>query len=354
MKIAFRTDASIAIGTGHVMRCLTLAEELRDKGAALAFISRELSGHACDMIAEKGYPVYRLPVNGADWIQDVQETSGAIAEWGTPLSWLIVDHYGIDRRWEEKLRPLVDKIMVIDDLANRPHECAMLLDQNLHHDTNNRYNGLLPAGCTTLLGPGYALLRREFREALNTLRLRDGSIRRILVFLGGSDQTNETGKVLDALQNLHRPDITVDVVIGSSNPNKSLVRQACAKLPGTTCLEQVSNMAELMANADLAIGAGGTATWERCFLGLPSVSIVIADNQREITEAVAASGATLNLGHANGIGPEQIAEAIRALIADRSRCKIMGKKAFQIMQRGRTFGAEAVAQELMGVHRASS
>jgi UDP-2,4-diacetamido-2,4,6-trideoxy-beta-L-altropyranose hydrolase len=354
MRIAFRTDASIEIGTGHMMRCLTLAEELRDKGADPAFISRELSGHLCDMAEKKGYRVFRLPGTGADWQQDAQETSQAIVKGGGPVSWLIVDHYGIGRNWEKQLQPLAHRVMVIDDLADRPHDCDVLLDQNLHQDAESRYAGLLPAGCTALLGPGYALLRREFREARRTLRQRDGSVKRILVFLGGSDQSNETAKVIAALQMLNRPDIAVDVVIGSINPHKSKIMQACSDLPLTTCLEQVSNMAELMSNADLAIGAGGTATWERCFLGLPSISIVIADNQGEITETVAAAGATVNLGQAGRTDPSQIAKAVGELIADRSRCTAMGEKAFQIMQRGRTFGAEAVAQELMGENRASS
>lgn len=354
MKIAFRTDASVRIGTGHVMRCLTLAEELRDKGADVAFISRKLSGHLCTLVEKKGYQVFRLPGNGADWQQDADETGRAITKWGGTVSWLIVDHYGIDRGWEEKLRPLAHKIMVIDDLADRPHDCDMLLDQNLHQHAEGRYVDLVPRGCTTLLGPGYALLRQEFKEARRTLRQRDGSVNRILVFLGGSDESNETAKVLAALRLLHLPDLAVDVVIGSTNQNKEAIRQACSELPRTTCLEQVSNMAELMSCADLAIGAGGTATWERCFLGLPSISIVIADNQREITETVAAAGATLNLGQAGGTGSEQIAEAVRALITNRSQCKTMGKKAFQIMQRGHAVGAEAVAQKLMGENRASS
>jgi UDP-2,4-diacetamido-2,4,6-trideoxy-beta-L-altropyranose hydrolase len=248
-----------------------------------------------------------------------------------PASWLIVDHYGLDRRWEERLRPLVKSILVIDDLADRPHDCDLLLDQNLGGDRAGRYDKLVPARCRRLIGPRYALLRREFRDARAGLRGRDGSLRRILVFFGGSDPSGETLKTLDALTVLNRKDLAVDVVVGASNPRQDEVRSRCAALPNTAFHSQISTMAALMAQADLAVGAGGTANWERCFLGLPAITIIIAGNQQASTDALAAAGAVRNLGRSEDVTRDHIAAALNEMIASPALLRGMSERAFAVM-----------------------
>jgi UDP-2,4-diacetamido-2,4,6-trideoxy-beta-L-altropyranose hydrolase len=346
MTIVFRTDSSLQIGSGHVMRCLTLADELRQRGANVMFICREHPANLIGLIQSKGYQVISLKqaeneyvvapedVGQAAWLsvswgQDAADTIAALGD--TRPQWLIVDHYAIDRHWEEMLRPRVGKIMVIDDTADRCHDCDLLLDQNLYQNLANRYDGLVPDQCSKLLGPRYALLRREFINARGNLRQRDGSVRRILIFVGGSDPGNETSKALEAIRSLNRPDIALDAVVGGTNPHQEEIKTLCALLQNATYHHQVSNMAELMMLADLAIGAGGSATWERCFVGLPSITLVIAENQAETTEEVAKSGATWCLGYSANVSVERLANAIRLALQRPSDLKEMAEKATQIM-----------------------
>ncbi|MEH6873424.1 MAG: UDP-2,4-diacetamido-2,4,6-trideoxy-beta-L-altropyranose hydrolase [Candidatus Competibacter sp.] len=329
MRVAIRADASIQIGSGHVMRCLTLAEALRERGAEVHFVCRDLPGHLGGVLADKGYLVQWLPAPAAEgaaipahtahsawlgvpWAVDADQTRERLTGW-PEIDWLIVDHYALDRAWESRLRPLVKRIMVIDDLADRPHDCDLLLDQNLYEGMEQRYAGLVPADCRLLLGPRYALLRPEFRKAREQLRQRDGVVRRILVFFGGADPTNETAKALRAIQRLERPDIAVDVVVGAANPHRAEIEALCAELPNASFHCQVANMAELMARADLAIGAGGSTVWERCALNLPSIIWVVAENQNKSIEYLAKSGLLISIGNYEEVNIKAISTNISSL-----------------------------------------
>ena len=213
-----------------------------------------------------------------------------------PIMRLVVDSYALDEVWERIVRPLVGEIFVIDDLANRKHDCDILLDQNFYRAMQHRYDGLVPPSCKLLLGPSYALLREEFYAAKKKLRRRDGHLRRILVFYGGSDITHETEKAVRALLHLSLPAVEVDVIIGGSNAHRTQIEELCAPHDFLRTYCAVSNMAEFMANADLCLGAGGTTTWERCFLGLPAIVTAIAENQLEICRDCADAGLIYYLG----------------------------------------------------------
>lgn len=303
MRVAFRTDASVDIGSGHVMRCMTLAEKLRQKGAEVVFICRQLPGHGIDLIREHGFTVAVLPSPSVQqdsveqarhwlsvpWQQDAEQTHQLLAEVGY-CDWLIVDHYGIDAAWEEYQKDVVSRIMVIDDLADRPHSCDLLLDQNPYTDMESRYSKRLPVGCQQLLGLRYVLLRDEFIQQRENLKVCDDPVRNILVFFGGVDAPNMTQMVVTAIADLKITGIGVNVVIGSANPHKDKLEVLCQSLPDVRLHVQAANMAEMMANADLCIGAGGTATWERCCLGLPSLAWPIADNQKKLLHDAAAMG----------------------------------------------------------------
>ena len=293
-----------------------------------------------------GYRYARLPwaAPGSNAQQDdakaTLEAAGKLFPDG--LDWLVVDHYGLDATWEHLLRPHVRKLMVIDDLANRPHDCDLLLDQNYYHDLDRRYHRLVPEQCVTLLGPAYVLLRPEFADARQRLRLRDGSVRRILVFFGGSDPANQTQVAVEALKLLDRPDIGVDVVVGAANPNRDAIQALYNQLPNVTFHCQVSNMAELILNADLGVGAGGTAMWERCCLGLPTITVIFAANQERTTEDVAALGAIEYLGWSSQLRPEDYARAISGMIENPQRTRQIGNAAVGVLQPGNTSLLEAM------------
>lgn len=350
MNIIFRVDASVNIGTGHVVRCLTLADELRSKGADVRFICREDNGNLIDFIKKKNYEVYPLPA-GIDSYKDLKLTEEILKEQDKMPDVLIVDHYGIDVKWESPIRKVVKKIMVIDDLANRKHDCDILLDQNYSQD-DNRYNGLLANGCGRLLGPRYALLRPQFYEAREKLRKRTGKVRRILVLMGGVDASNETCKALRAIQMLDRHNITVDVVTGASNPNRDEVEKLVSQINRTTFYCNVNNMAELMAAADLCVGAGGTSTWEKCCIGLPSIVMVLADNQKEIAEELEKEGVVVNLGWHKDVTEMDIRDAVQNLLADSDKRRSMGLKGKMMVDGNGTtrvgekiiFSSEAVSE----------
>lgn len=344
-RVAIRADASVAIGSGHVMRCLALAACLREQHVDVIFVCRDLQGHLCDLIAVRGFPVQRLPAAEAsalDWYVDAQETRAAVQQLWTHADWVIVDHYQLDARWEREVRSIAGRIMAIDDVADRPHDCALLLDQNQAMDMRRRYDGLLPAHCRQLLGPAYALLRDEFRQTRNALKRREGDLQRLLVFFGGSDPGNETSKVLRAIRELDVSGIGADVVVGSANPHAAQVQRLCSEMHKTRFHCQVDNMAALMANADLAIGAGGSTTWERCCLGLPALVVILAENQAALTDAVADYGAIVNLGWAHCLVAEDYKNGIKAISAEqRVRMSALGHALVDGM------GASRVAQALI-------
>lgn len=327
MRFVIRTDASLKIGTGHVMRCLTLAKALAKKGAAVSFICREHEGNLVDKIQTEGFEVYTLitknnghseqseeSLKSQPTYTDEESTTQKLvhAEWlgvsqnqdaidCQPIleqikpDWLIVDHYAIDQAWQNALKPYYQKLMVIDDLGDRNHLCDLLLDQN-YGSTEAKYQRRIPAHCKVLAGAHYALLRPGFAQWRETsLKRREKeqniktSIKTILITLGGVDPDNHTGQILSELSKTQlNKDIEIMVVMGATAPHLLSVKNQAQAMPIETSVKtNVTNMAELMTNADLAIGAAGATTWERCCLGLPSIQLVIAENQRQIAQALA-------------------------------------------------------------------
>lgn len=360
MKSVIRTDSSTSIGSGHLMRCFTLADMLREKGVEVSFVCRELPGNLGWLVREKGYSLFLLPFDGqepasgdvpsdyarwlgTDWATDANQTLTALPD-EAEIDWLIVDHYALDEKWEKSLRWRVGHIMVIDDLANRWHDCDLLLDQNFYENAQVRYEGLVPSHCRKLLGPRYALLRPEFLEARQKMPERSGSVDRILVFFGGVDVTNETTKALQAIRSVGRSDVAVDVIVGSSNPHKAQIETASRSMPNVTLHYQVPNMAQLMVEADLAIGAGGTTTWERCFLGLPTMTIIVADNQREMIEALAGRGAVWNMGWYTDVSVAAIEAKMQWVMGHPDAVRVMSQNTLRLIGGpGRSQGNAIVA-----------
>ncbi|MCG9042275.1 UDP-2,4-diacetamido-2,4,6-trideoxy-beta-L-altropyranose hydrolase [Laribacter hongkongensis] len=310
MRVIFRADASWHIGSGHVMRCLTLADALTTRGTECQFICRAHPGHLADFIRQKGYPVHLLdvesdlpeqdaPLAHASWLgasmeQDAAQTAALLAR--LQPDWLVVDHYALDARWETLQRPHAGKLMVIDDLADRRHDCDLLLDQNLGR-LDADYAELVPPHCQRLLGSTYALLRPEFvalRE-YSLQRRQPGMLRTLLISMGGVDKDNATGRILQALFGAALPqDCRITVVMGATAPWLEEVKAQAATLPWSTEVSvNVGNMAQLMADADLAIGAAGSTSWERCCLGLPCITVCLAQNQQFIIQSLKDHGAVL-------------------------------------------------------------
>ena len=229
------------------------------------------------------------------------------------------------------MRSAAKKIMIIDDLANRRHDCDLLLDQNYYRNLNDRYDGLVPVDCLKLLGPKYILLKPEFWQARERLRKRDGQVKRILVFFGGSDPAELTLKALAALEHLNRPDISVDVVVGSTNPIKEKIKNSCKNISNVSYHLQVTNMPELISNADLALGSGGMSMWERCFLGLPAITVVFADNQLNVTLEAASQNAIKYLGWENQVKISDYHDALIDMISHPEKTKSMGENAISMM-----------------------
>lgn len=337
MRIVVRADASVTMGTGHVMRCLTLADVLRARGAACSFVTRDLPGHLGAVIAERGFAVSLLkpPTShapsgppshagwaGVTWAQDLADTRAAISK----TDWMVVDHYSFDKRWHDGMPGHVKRVMVIDDLADRSHSAALLLDQNLGRDARE-YDSLVPTNCRRLIGPQYALLRPEFAvlraEALK--QRKKTRISHLMISMGGTDMVDATSSVLRILMHAKLPNnLRISVVMGSRAPALKHVRKLAETMPRpTTVLVDVRNMATLMADADIAIGAGGSTTWERCCVGLPSIIVETAANQSGATAAMQSVGAALGVGPlTNPNFANQLVAAVERLLDSKTNARL--------------------------------
>jgi UDP-2,4-diacetamido-2,4,6-trideoxy-beta-L-altropyranose hydrolase len=329
MRVLFRADASVEIGTGHVVRCVTLADALRQQGADVAFACRALAGDLLGWLGQKNFKTLALEDRSLNHLEAVNTLISCQQIWGdeVPVDWLVVDHYALDATWERAMRCQCRRIMVIDDLANRPHDCDLLLDQNQLDVEPNTYQRWVSPECQQLLGPKFALLRPEFtklrqhinKEEAGSHRFQPGrysDVANVLIFFGGSDPTGECFKALDALKVLP-PGVRlqVDLVAGAGNPQYETLQARCRNLPDVTLHRQVNAMADLMHQATVSIGAGGGTTWERFCLGLPSLVIAVADNQVAISETLAQQGYHLYLGQSSLVTPTQLAEALQTMLA---------------------------------------
>lgn len=319
-KIAFRCDASPEIGSGHVMRCLTLAEFMNASGWNCVFlVSQETQD--------------TLPI-----FQGVVFAIGDPESFDDSVEILVVDHYGLDIKYEHSARGWAKHIMVIDDLANRSHDCDVLLDQTYGRSVSD-YEGLVSDDCLMLVGAQYALLRPQFaairQKSIGRRKERCGKLENILVSLGSTNFNNVTGLVLSAFQSQSLPAFQICVVLGSRAPGMSIIKEQVGEINCTTphnieLLTDVEDMATLMNWADLAIGAGGTTSWERCCLGLPTLMIEIAGNQSKIADELHRRKAVINLGKLEGLKDEHISAALVNLVRSPEMLINMQKEAFKI------------------------
>jgi UDP-2,4-diacetamido-2,4,6-trideoxy-beta-L-altropyranose hydrolase len=328
MRIAFRVDASHHMATGHVMRCRTLAMVLVQRGADVRFICRLHPGNLIELLRADGFIVTALvephdqEQKWSPWVGvaseiDAADTVAALGTWRPDL--LVVDQYGLDAEWEKLVRAHVGSLMVIDDLANRLHAAEILLDQNYFDTPAARYRPLVPTGCRLVLGPRYALLRPEYGQHPQRLRVRDGNVRRVLLFVGGADNADLTGRLLRLLSTDRFRSLDLDVVIGLNYRHQSSLIELAMARARTEVHEALPHLAAVSAQADLAIGAGGTTIWERLCMGLPALVMSLAPNQVQVCQALAEAGAINYAGAIDTLDDVMIAAEIEALLLDPAR-----------------------------------
>lgn len=311
MKVCFRVDASEKIGSGHVMRCLTLAKEMKKKRASVYFITKKYSGSLNSIISREGYKVFSLENNTDNYEKDckrddyfnfelerdVLDSSAILKELDIDI--LVVDHYELDVKWEAKIKKYVKKIVVIDDMANRFHDCDVLLDQN-YGRKEAHYISIVPESCRLLCGVEYSLIRDEFLKLKKKSieRRKNNSIKKVFISMGGADVLNISSQVLIELEK-HKvlPNAEYILILGNASPHVEYVKKLISKLSIDVKLYiNVNNMAELMMACDIAIGASGSTTWERCCLGLPTITLILAKNQKFIANSLNEIGAVKLIG----------------------------------------------------------
>lgn len=346
----FRVDASAVIGSGHLMRCLTLAKALQLSGWQVQFACRAHPGHLIQWLRDQQFDVITLQQPTASkasgyaaWlaVTEQQDAAELIAQLPTPVYLLVIDHYGLSSIFEQAMTGCYQKLLVIDDLANRAHHCDYLLDQNLYPQLQSRYDGLVNKEAQLLLGPSYVLLRPEFAQYQRTANSHP---LRFLVFYGGTDELNLTHRTIEALQQLQKTDFSADIVIGLANPHRIALEQRCATDGRFTLHVQTSRMAELMSKATLMIGAGGSTHWERCALALPALVVTLAENQVASTLCLVDAGVCGYLGSGENLTVSKLNVAIEQLLADPKQLELMSIKAKQLVPQGG--GCATIAEQL--------
>jgi UDP-2,4-diacetamido-2,4,6-trideoxy-beta-L-altropyranose hydrolase len=341
-----RADASQAIGSGHVARCLTLAHALRAQGGEVLFACRELPGHCLPLIAAQGFTSCALPPRytgeaagqgievALPWEQDIAALQRLLPN-AAAFDWVLVDHYGLDARWEQAARRWAPRLGAIDDLANRPHHVELLLDQNL---TANAvaYGPWLAGPCQALFGPGFALLRDEFADT--SVPVIKTQVERVLVNFGGMDAAGQCWKAMQALQAF--PELRVDFVAGAGNPHWASLEALALTRPQWRLHARSEQFGQLMAAADLFIGAAGGTTWERAALGLPTLCMAVAANQQANAELMAAAGAHVYVGPCRQVDVAALATAIAALLDDLPRRRQLAETSRRLVD---GHGAQRVA-----------
>ncbi len=330
MKVAFRADASNWIGSGHIMRCATIANFLKNSNVEIHFICRKLPGDYIDWLFQQKFNVHILSeskspyevststLKHAPWLgvsisQEQEDTSSVLSEIGS-IDWLVVDHYGLDVSWESVMRMYCKKIMVIDDLADRKHACDLLLDQNLFTNAKDRYRNKISNTCDLLLGPKYALLQNEYADLHQKIMFRKSVVKRILVFFGGADQANNSEMAIQAFISLSRKDIVLDVVVGKSHQQFKKLKNIGEQAQNINIHSNLPTLAPLMAKADIAVGASGATSWERCCMGLPSIVIALAENQRPIASELESGGFIHYLGDVSDVTKNDIYNTLKSLL----------------------------------------
>lgn len=363
-RVALRVDASATMGTGHLRRCLSLAQALVELGALVDLLVRRLDEVASQVLSDS-IPDTRLNVlwlpapaspfvpeaegpphqawSGVPWNQDALETVALLRD--APPDWLVVDHYAFEARWHGLVRQnLGCRLLAIDDLADRALDVDVLLDQNLDADHRAKYAACLRRKPRWLTGPRYALLSAAYRDAPG-YQFHE-PVRSLGIFTGGTDPGGASAQVLKICR--HSGFVgAIEIASSSANPHLAELRAACAATPGTSLTLDEPNLAGFFARHDLQVGAGGGATWERCCIGVPTISLVLAANQMVVAPVLDKLGvlraARLD-GHSAPEDMPTLSQVLAVLLADQNARRSLGERAALLVD-GR--GSQRVALSLL-------
>ncbi|TYQ25766.1 UDP-2,4-diacetamido-2,4,6-trideoxy-beta-L-altropyranose hydrolase [Pseudanabaena sp. UWO310] len=340
-KIIIRADASIQVGTGHVMRCLALAQAWQDKGGEVIFILANKSTALENRLLSEGIKVvYLLAETGS--YEDANQTVDFAQKFNA--QWIVVDGYHFRAKYQKAIKDFGIRLLVFDDYGHAEHYYAdLVLNQNIVVNNKDLYRNR-ETYTQLLLGTQYALLRREFWQWQNWQREINPITRKLLVTFGGSDPDNVTLKVIQALDWLNKDDLETIVVIGGTNPHHEVLQKEVSNSSLAISLQRnVSNMPELMAWADLAIAAGGSTNWELAFMGLPSLVITVADNQKAIATELDTQGIVIHIGWYQQITLEKIGMVVQEFIYDQSKREEMSQKGKKLVN---GYGARHVTSKM--------
>jgi UDP-2,4-diacetamido-2,4,6-trideoxy-beta-L-altropyranose hydrolase len=347
---ALRVDASARIGLGHVKRCLALAHALRGQGGAVLFITRDLGVDVKKQVAREGFdclvlsPPLGRPLDsgvphatwaGVDQAVDASETAAELS--GRLVDWVVVDHYAFDARWHQQVAEATNgRIAVIDDTADRPLRCNVIVDHNVADDHHEKYACKAGKGTPILGGPRYSLLGPAYANAER--HALGNEVRSIGIFMGGADAGGYSAIALRACRKCFRGPI--EVVSTRDNPHLGALEDAVRQDANTTLALDLPDLSAFFRSHDLHVGAGGGATWERCCMAVPTVAMAVATNQLAVLEPLSAQGAVELVEPLE----EAITIAVRGLIEDPSARRLLALRASRLVD---GLGASRVAHYLI-------
>lgn len=343
MNVVFRADATHEIGGGHVMRSLVIARELAKRGHQCTFVATEGS---FDLVPLKTQGIYCEQIPESDF-----DNPAKIRRWIAQADLLFLDSYRLDSAYQKETRCGNLLQATIEDIPGRIHLVDLLIDPTFERE-EDEYRGLVPPHCRLLLGVDYAPLREEFANLRKTIDRKNNKTEneavKILVSLGLTDPDNDTLKVLKGLKSLKASGnkVSSTVVIGKGSKHKDSISAFVASCQNMTLLEGVEDMATLMANSDLAIGAGGSTCWERCCLKLPSLIVVQAVNQSQIEKRLSEMRAVISLGKSKDLEPDTVKTAVHNLIENPHRRQALSEAAAHICD---GMGAKRIADKLEAI-----
>jgi len=361
LRVAIRVDASIYIGSGHVMRCLTLARTLREKGADVRFLHRDMPGNMGRRIQDAGFAMTLLPAPpavdappegfGCAWLgvpveTDAADTINALRDWcpDTAVDVVVADHYALATAWEMQVAPYARRLVVFDDLANKTHACDVLIDQSVYMEPTSRHDARVPKTCRVLSGARYAIIGPEYAALRQGLPIREHPVRTVFIFFGSVDETQETARVLRLFSQPEFERYSLRIVVGHINENLEAIKVAAARRGKATVESGLPSLATLMKTADLAITSCGNTIWEQLCLGLPTVLIAVSRNQINSSENVHRIGAGCYAGFTDVLSNDTLKEAIGGLCSNREHYRSMSKVALDSCD---GLGADRVADAIL-------
>lgn len=354
MRLFIRADANTQIGTGHIMRCIALAQAWQDQGGQVTFLTHCTSEPLRQRIQVEGFefvPIDHANPDSSDLKKTIEviKPQTPICEPPAAKPWLCLDGYHFTPDYQKAIRDAGIRLLVIDDMNHLPHYHAdILLNQNIHAPDLHYF---CDPDTTLLLGTRYVLLRREFMKYKGLKREIPEKAKKIIVTMGGADPDNATLKVFEAIKLLNDPDLDVKIIIGPSNPNIEIIKRSMlhAQCP-MRCVENATHMPDLMAWADLAITAAGSTCWELAFMGVPFGAIVLAENQAQVASALKLAGVSRTLDTDDSMSVSEIASQLRPLLRSRTKRKEMSRLGSELIP---TAGNAETISMLKDIHLAS-